>query len=195
MRRMTDSIRDYALEIIRLLTNLQVGGGGGGTGDASSANQLTTINSLSDILTELRDDKNVSSDQVVDSNGTVLFREITVDQNTGNKAYEFRDASGNTATPTLPLVADTSTDERKDITTTRLSTTANGTIPADTISYSITNLGDGTNNAQTDIIVDGITIPSVVNQITVDGNSRGKYPAVNYVTNGNTLFIQYETEV
>lgn len=190
------SVTQWRKEMLQKLDNVSGGTAGGSTGDASAAKQDITNATLGNILTELRDDKAFASNQVTDANGAILFREVTVDQNTGLKTYQFTNQSGAVTTPVFPLQGATTnnTIERKVRSVTRLTTTTAGTIPVDSISYSVINLGDGTNNNQTDFIFDGAVIPVPIVEISADGYDGGKYGALNYNPQGNTLFIQYETE-
>lgn len=190
------SVTEWRKEMLRKLDNVSGGAAGGGTGDASAAKQDITNATLGNILIELRDDKAFASNQVTDANGTILFREVTVDQDTGLKTYQFTNQSGVVTTPVFPLqgTATNTTVERKVRSITRLTTTTAGTIPADSVSYSVINLGDGTNNNQTDFTFDGTVIPVPIVEISADGYDGGKYGALAYNPQGNTLFIQYETE-
>lgn len=77
------------------------GGAGGGTGDASDA-------SLVAILSELKDDTGIASNIVLDANGTLLFREARINQDTGVVTYRYINENGSVQTPVLPFQVDNS---------------------------------------------------------------------------------------
>lgn len=76
---------------------------------------------------------------------------------------------------------------------TRVSVAVDGNIPAGAVAYKITNLGDGTNANQTSWTFDGDTIPATIQSISGSLNLNQSYPQLDYIANGNTLFIEYTT--
>lgn len=95
-------LKQIIIELRRLNEkSFSSGGTGGGTGDASEA-------SLVAILNELKDDKGIASNIVLDANGTLLFREASVNQDTGVVTYRYINENGNPQTPVLPFQVDNS---------------------------------------------------------------------------------------
>lgn len=74
--------------------------------------------------------------------------------------------------------------------TVSVTTAVDGSIPTGATAYSIRNLGVGDNTGQTSFTVNGQAINAAILEVG-DSLNSGTFAAIPYVTNGNTLFIQY----
>ena len=138
------------------------------------------------------DSTTFNEELVVDDNGDVFIRRAERDAAGAYTVVYLDPQTELAATPVFPLQSDTAptlltpSDNRQVVTT-------DGTIPAGTVSYRITNLGTGAGMGRSAFTVDGDTIPAVMESVfsDIDTNQTNPYPAIPYTTNGNQLFIEY----
>lgn len=155
------------------------------SGGAGSDNTVV----LQEILDELKTDNQVVENQVTDANNVVHIRRTVADGDGGVITTTYLNPeTGATTTPIFPLKSrvriSLPIQRYKTVT---LSATANGTIPTDSVSYLVTNLGSDS------FIFNGLVIPAEIK--TLSGNvsaiESGYFGSMAYQPNGNTLFITY----